>query len=127
MAPVFGLAQYTLTIDAEGLKSSDGLVAVAVYKTTDGFLKDEKACAGTFAMAKKGTTEIEIPDLPSGTYAVSIFHDKNGNKKLDTNFIGIPKEPVAFSKAKMKMFGPPKFKECSFLVNADMEISIPFK
>ncbi len=127
LAPFFANAQHTLTIAAEGLKSSDGLIAVGVYNSTNSFLKDGKTCAGIFELAKEGTTKIIIPDLPNGTYAVSIFHDENGNKKLDTNFMGIPKEPVAFSKAKMKTFGPPDFSECSFDVEADLEISIPFK
>ena len=30
--------------------------------------------------------------LPEGEYAISLFHDENENKELDTNFIGIPKE-----------------------------------
>lgn len=120
-------AQHTLTVKAEGLKSSNGLVLAGVYNTADSFLKDGKTYAGTFEVAIEGTTTISIPDLPDGIYAVSIFHDVNGNKILDTNFMGIPKEPVAFSKAKMKTFGPPDFEECAFEVNGDVEINIPFK
>lgn len=127
LCPLLSIAQNTLTVKAEGLKSSDGLVAVGVYNTNDSFLKEGETYTGTFEEAEKGTTTIQISDLPSGTYAISIFHDRNGNKKLDTNFMGIPKEPVAFSNATMKTFGPPGFKECSFNVVSDVEISIPFK
>lgn len=122
-----GGAQHTLTIEAEGITSSDGFIAVGVYNTDDTFLKEGKTFAGTFEPSKEGTTKITIPDLPEGTYAVSIFHDENGNKELDTNFIGIPKEPVAFYKGKMKTFGPPDFKECAFVVDSDTKIHIPFK
>jgi len=127
IVPFFCEAQYTLTIEAEGIKSSEGYIGVAVYDVDTSFLKKGKTYRGAFESTKMGTTTITISDLPEGTYAVSIFHDKNGNKELDTNFIGIPKEPVAFSKAKMKMFGPPSFEECSFKLTSDFEIKIPIK
>ena len=38
--------------------------------------------------------------------------------------LGIPKEQIAFSKGKMKMFGPPKYKECVFTVNSNIEMNI---
>ena len=34
--------------------------------------------------------------LKDGVYAIAIIHDENTNGKLDTNFIGIPAEGVAF-------------------------------
>jgi uncharacterized protein (DUF2141 family) len=123
----FGNAQHTLTIEADGIQSSDGYIGVGVYDTEKTFLKKEMTFAGAFAVTQKGKTLITIKDLPEGTYAISIFHDKNGNKVLDTNFIGIPMEPVAFSKAKMKTFGPPDFKACSFNLTSDYQINIPIK
>lgn len=127
LASFFGNAQHTLTIEAVGVQSSEGFIGVGVYNTDDTFLKKGKTFAGTFESTEKGTTTITIPNLPDGTYAVSLFHDTNGNKELDTNFLGIPKEPVAFSKAKMKTFGPPDFGECSFEMISDLEIKIPMR
>lgn len=40
---------------------------------------------------------------------MSFIHDENDNKKLDTNWIGIPKEGFGYSKDVMGRFGPPKF------------------
>ena len=125
--PVIATSQNTLKIKATNIKTSDGNIGAAVYNTENGFLKPGKEFSGAFEKTIKGTTVITISDLPDGTYAVSIFHDKNGNKKLDTNMLGIPKEPVAFSNAKMKTFGPPDFEECAFQVDSDLEITIPFK
>lgn len=127
LVPLLGKAQHTLTIEAEGITSAEGYIAVGIYNTDATFLKKGKTFAGTFEPTQVGKTKITIPDLPKGTYAVSIFHDKNGNKELDTNFIGIPKEPVAFYKGKMKTFGPPDFEECAFTIDSDIEIHIPFK
>ena len=120
--PYMGTAQNTLTIEVGGVKSSEGYIAVGIYNGADDFLKPGKVFAGTFEEAQKGTTTILIADLPKGIYAVSVYHDENGNKELDTNFIGIPKETVGFSNAKMKTFGPPSFKECSFELTDNMEL-----
>ena len=40
----------------------------------------------------KGTMVVEIKDVPSGTYAVSVLHDLNENLEMDYNFLGMPKE-----------------------------------
>ena len=38
-----------------------------------------------------------IYSLPEGEYVITVFQDLNDNTKLDTNIIGIPKEPVGIS------------------------------
>ena len=48
-----------------------------------------------------------------------MFYDANNNGKLDTNFIGIPKEPVALSNNARPKFGPPKYKDAVFAVGAE--------
>jgi len=123
--PFFGISQSTLTVIVEEVQSSDGYIAVGIYTDKESFLKEGKAYSGVFAKAESGTTRIEIPSLPNDTYAVCIFHDENGNKEMDTNFFGIPKEPLGFSIGKLKTFGPPSFEECSFEMTSDFEIKIP--
>lgn len=118
-------SQNTLTIMVEDVESSDGYIAVGVYTDKNTFLKEGEAFAGVFAQAEEGVTRIELADLPNDEYAICIFHDENGNKEMDTNFIGIPKEPLGFSIGKLKAFGPPSFKECSFEMISDFEIRIP--
>ena len=49
----------------------------------------------------EGTIELE-----EGTYSIGFFIDKNDNEKLDTNFLGIPKEQFGFSNDVMGRFGP---------------------
>lgn len=59
---------------------------------------------------------IIVNGLKPGVYAAQIFHDLNENGKLDTNALGIPKEPYGFSNNKKGIFGKPKFKKVSFVV-----------
>ena len=125
--PLFGWAQNTLSVNVSGVKTSDGKISVAVYDTSEGFLKFDKVYMGTSTLAQKGTTNVIIGDLPDGEYALAVFHDKNANDELDTNWLGIPKEAIGFSKGKMKTFGPPRFEECAMKVETDAEITIKIK
>ena len=117
-------SQNQLSVMVHGVPQSKGKINVAVYNDAEGFLEFDKVYKCDSIAANKGVTKIAIDDLPIGEYALAIFYDENGNDKLDTNWMGIPKEKVAFSKAKMKTFGPPKYKECVFKVTSDTKIEI---
>lgn len=112
-----------LVVKVENIKKEKGRMMFAVYNHHDKFLKD----ALTHGKAEiHGTTAyITFEGLEEGIYAVSIFQDENDNGKLDTNFIGIPSEPYAFSNDAKGMFGPPDFKDCQFeLKKGEREIVI---
>lgn len=124
LLPVFCFAQNTLSVQVNNVPSGHGSVKVAVYDSDDSFLSFDQVLRSDSVNADTGSVVLHISDLPAGEYALAIFHDENDNGKLDTNWLGIPREKVAFSKAKMKTFGPPKFKECSFKMSSDHEIHI---
>ncbi|SIQ09938.1 DUF2141 domain-containing protein [Maribacter ulvicola] len=117
-------AQHNLSLSIEGVASEEGNICFAIYNNEDSFLKFDEVFKSGSEKAVKGKTAFDITDLPEGDYAIAIFHDANGNKSLDTNMLGIPKEQIAFSKGKMKMFGPPKYKECVFTFSSNMEMNI---
>ncbi len=51
-----------------------------------------------------------------GDYAVAIYHDVNGNGKMDKNMLGIPKEPYGFSTNFKPKISAPKFTDCQITV-----------
>lgn len=122
--PCLLLSQNKLSVSVEGVKTSNGKISVAVYNRSEGFLKFDKVFKSDSTKAKKGVTLIAIEDLPEGEYALAIFHDENGNDELDTNWLGIPKESIGFSRAKMRTFGPPSFRDCALKIETDSEIRI---
>jgi len=124
LLPVFALGQNEISIDVHEVPASKGKISVAVYNSEEGFLKFDRVFKCDSIAAQKGITQLSIKNLPEGEYALAIFYDENGNNKLDTNWLGIPKEKVAFSNAKMKTFGPPKFKECSFQLSSNTKINV---
>ena len=64
-----------------------------------------------------GPTLEEGDGLASGAYAVSLFHDENGNGRLDT-ILGIPREGFGFSRNPPIRFGPPRFDAARFAVTS---------
>jgi uncharacterized protein (DUF2141 family) len=62
---------------------------------------------------------LERYDYPEGSYAVSIGHDLNGNKRVDTNFIGLPTEQWGVSNNARPSLRAPRFDEAVFKVAAD--------
>lgn len=64
---------------------------------------------------------LEINDIPNGVYAVALYQDTNGNGKLDTNLLGIPKEPYAFSNNRIPLLSEPSFNECKFAFNQPIQ------
>lgn len=124
LVPVFCVAQHQLSVKVQGVKTSNGTIKVAVYNKSDNFLKFDQVFKADSVKAQKGETNIYLEDLPEGEYALAIFHDENDNEKLDTNWLGVPKEDIGFSNARMKTFGPPHYKECSFRLLNSHEIQI---
>ncbi len=114
----------TLTIDFEIDEYNNGKIYVAVYNSSTTFLKEP--LTGTIVEVKNGKASAVIEGLKTGEYAVSSFYDKNGNGKLDTNFLGIPKEPTAMSNNAKGSFGPPKYKNAKFAFNAKKTIQIKY-
>ena len=88
MAPVMLRAQNHLEIMVEGVETSSGTIQVALFTAGEGFLKPEGVYRSDSIKAHIGTTRVLIKDLPSGTYALAIFHDLNENQELDKNWVG---------------------------------------
>ncbi len=115
----------TLSIEFEGLKSDNGKLFIALYNEEEDFLKNQMK--GLIVDIFNGKASASFDNLESGIYAISSFHDKNENGKMDTNFLGIPKEPVACSNNAKGKFGPPKFKDAKFMISTDhTQIKIKF-
>jgi uncharacterized protein (DUF2141 family) len=61
---------------------------------------------------------VSLKDVPHGTYAVSVIHDEDGDGKLDTSWLGIPREGVGVSMNAKGKAGPPKYKDAKFVLDA---------
>ena len=66
--------------------------------------------------AQEGETLLCLEAPAAGRYSVALYHDENGNKKFDRDFIGIPSEGYGFSNNPGFRFGKPDQGETLFSV-----------
>jgi uncharacterized protein (DUF2141 family) len=115
-------AQNKLTIVVDGIEKTEGTILAAVYDST-GFLR-KPAYAGLVAVESEEASVV-IENIAPGEYAVSIFHDENGNYKLDTSgTFNIPTEKTGFSNNARGTRGAPTFADCMIKIEEDGVIYI---
>lgn len=103
---------FTVTVTVEEANSNDGKMFIALYNSNTGFLKT--AFKSSKSDIKDNQSIAVFEDIPEGVYAVSVLHDENDNGKMDTNFIGIPKEDYGCSNGATGFMGPPKWDDAKF-------------
>lgn len=111
-----------LEVEITGFKNNNGFAKVGLYNTKDSFLKQAIKSTKTEIKGKKSYAVFN--NVPKGEYAVSMYHDENANNKMDTNFVGIPKEGYAASNGAKGFMGPPKYDDAKFVVAADKKIAL---
>lgn len=111
----------SLRLEISGLSQVEGAVIISVYDSEDEWLGEGAFNTTTVEIADALAGDLVVAEiaLPPGQYAVSLFYDENGNGKLDSNFIGIPREPVALSNNARPKFGPPKYRDAVFSLGAE--------
>jgi len=112
-----GLAS-DLSIRINGVKNASGTILIALHDGAKGFPLKRTPVAVREAQARSGTVTVNFEGLQAGNYAISLFHDENGNKDLDTNLVGLPTEGYGFSNNARNRFGPPKFSAAGFALSA---------
>lgn len=110
-----------------GLENDEGEVRIALFDSKDSYSAEGKPSQEVSVFIKDKKAECTFKGIPYGTYAIKLYHDKNGNGKLDMNFMGIPNEPYGFSNNAREEFGPTKWEDAKFTVNSKnmtMEITV---
>lgn len=106
---------FDVTVNISNFKNNNGLALVAVFNTKESFLGMGIKSAKTKII--NNACSVTFKDIPKGIYAISMFHDENENNKLDTNFLGIPKETYGCSNNAKGFFGPPKWEDAKFEIS----------
>ena len=115
----------TVNLKIKGVSSLSGNLMIAVYEDESKFPKFGKGDINIVHAVKSNNPNIKISDLVVGnTYAIAVFHDANGNKYLDKNFLGIPTEKYGFSNNARGTFGPPYYSDAKFKVYSGQTLSI---
>lgn len=116
---------YKISVTVTNLHNDRGKVYLSLYQSAKGYPKDpSEAFRLLSGSIEKNKCVVEFDNIPKGIYAIACFHDENSNGKMDTNFIGIPKEGIGASNNAKGLMGPPKFRDAQFIVNDDVAQTI---
>ena len=109
--PLVHFAQIDIVVEILELKNNDGHLLLE--------LNDEnKETIGAFSeKIMDNKSYVVLKNLKPGKYAFKYFHDANDDEKLNTNFVGMPKEGFGFSNNAKGTFGIPAFEKMLFEVN----------
>jgi uncharacterized protein (DUF2141 family) len=109
-----------LVVEVSGFRSDQGQLLLRIYDREDGFPTDGgKALRQVKQRIQSGRAAVDLASLPFGSYAIGCVHDENGNGKLDTNLLGIPREGVGASNDARGRRGPPSWRDARFDFRSD--------
>ena len=107
-----------VTASVTGLRSMEGQVIACLTMRADTFPecgRDPQARA--IKVPAAATVRLDFGAVPDGRYAIALFHDENGNCRLDKRLI-LPREGYGFSRDAPVVMGPPRFARAAFDVYA---------
>jgi uncharacterized protein (DUF2141 family) len=103
-----GVGAGELRVEISNAQSDTGKVYFALFDSAAGY---DGGRPHAKAVSRIGDDRpfVVFTDLSPGDYAVTVFQDRNANRRLDTNLLGIPTEPYGFSRNAMGRMGRPDF------------------
>lgn len=119
-ADVQSTPTYPLTIRIPNIERDRGQVCYTLVNeaSREAFPGPGKSTDGSRAdcvpVTKTGVLDIRLENVPAGKYALSVFHDRDGDNELDTGLFGAPTEPLGLSTVSSIPLRKPRFDECAF-------------
>lgn len=104
-APLIAFSQINLTVEIQELRNNQGKLLLELND------ENEQVIRGFSEEIDDNSCTLLIENLKPGKYAFKYFHDENNDEKINTNFMGIPKEGYGFSNNASGKFGPPSFEK----------------
>jgi uncharacterized protein (DUF2141 family) len=124
------VAAADLALQVSGLKNTEGIVAIAVFAKAGGFPREDGKAIRAVRIpidAPSRSAQTIIRNLPTGDYAVAVYHDDNKSGTLETNFFGIPVKGYGFSQNPRPRMRAPTFDEALFSLpetGAELDIAL---
>ena len=111
-----GPSEAKLDVTVEGLRSPKGLITYTLYPDNKKkFLAKGGSLQRIRVDARAPATETCVPLPGPGTYLLAVYHDEDGNRKLNRSIIGLPREGFGFSNNATSSIGLPSFDAVRFI------------
>ncbi len=111
-APSPAQARADLVVVVQGVKGDAGWVRLDLCGPK-AFLTDRCAFSAE-ARAQAGSVTVTLPDVPEGEYAIQAWHDRDGDRRVSRNGLGLPTEALGFSRSPPLGLHGPSFAKAAF-------------
>lgn len=108
-----------IVIRISGMLEPIGQIGCSLFAGPDGFPMDNSKARTHWLPADAKGVSCRFTDVVAGRYAVSVAHDRNGNRRVDTNFVGLPIEQWGVSRNARPTLRAPRFDEAVLEIAAD--------
>ena len=109
-----------LVVRVEGVEHTEGQMRFALFGTPEGFPSDPVTAEKVETLTIEGSTVVwDAGDVPTGTWAVSVLHDENGDGAMATDWMGRPAEGWGVTNDARGSFGPPSFEDAAIEIGKD--------
>ncbi|WP_373546957.1 DUF2141 domain-containing protein [Chamaesiphon sp.] len=117
ISPAAHAGKSSLTVTIDGVNNKNGQVCLSLFSQSQGFPnRQDRAVAVKCIQSGDVSRGITFGNLEPGSYAVALLHDANSDGKINTGFLGIPKEGFGFSRNPQVSNGPPSFQDTTIVV-----------
>ena len=115
-----------LYVNVENVRASSGLIAVTLYPDDRSrFLARRGSLYVGRVPARAPSTRVCIHLPSTGTYAVGVYHDADGNRSFNRTGLGMPAEGFGFTNNPRLLFGIPSFNSVRIAVpRANMQTTV---
>jgi len=114
--PTIEPGTHQVSVTFTGVKSETGMIWASLCTEEEHAKLGEEPCSSYGRVDAVEGAVLAFPDVESGIYAISAFHDDNANGALDFDTRGIPFEPTGNSGNARGFFGPPSFDQMKFVL-----------
>jgi uncharacterized protein (DUF2141 family) len=119
-------AQNQVIASVTQLANDKGVCRACLFTNAAAFQKMEALQCLTAPIINKAAV-FTFHNIPTGKYAIFVFHDVNRNNKLDKNWLGIPKEGYGASRNQLPFAAAPSFEPNSFFITNRDSLLLPVR
>lgn len=104
-----------IAVSVTGLPSRTGDIGCALFSTSAGFPLDLAKAVVIWTLAQKGGS-CRFEGVKAGVYAIAVAHSPDGAERLETDWLGRPKDAWGVSNNVRPAMRAPRFEEASIRV-----------
>jgi uncharacterized protein (DUF2141 family) len=112
----------SVVVTIKGFREFEGRARVVLFNREKGFPDDESRAYRTIVSdIRNGEVQVRFDELPAGEYALSTYHDENGDARFNRGLLGIPTEGYGVSNNIVHATRVPRFGEAVFLLSNEVK------